>query len=955
MTKVFLSSISFGNNVLVITCVYNSTVFTCKVDGVRYHILIELSGDVDVDFLDNFMLCFLNDCGVHKSRSKYIMSNISLTIVDHIPFLGFTNLIPDKLIKIESLSMSVLKHINSLFTNKQIRTFHSNWSPGNQFLHTSRLHLQSYMEISGLNMLKSSKSVHLNNLRPVAPKDEVMPLAKSIVIKVVAISNDAVTTQNTSFVADPHNEKDKIVCIAIYSHIDVKIFTILPDFKYSNKSMLCCHYAKECDLISSVINCIKEIDPTYILYFEDDIDDIYYLQIRSKGEFTKKTSRFDFKRTDDYKSYTNSHNNITGRCIINVKTVLKRSPWFNLSSFRLRDVIKSSRVLNPPKSDEDDETKHIKLATLFKDGKNGWSVIFDSIISDAKNINYIESNLSIITEFRNIAKVSDTNVQDTINRGEQIRVFNRFTRECQKRGYYINDGDVNKSLKFSIHKKPVDISDPPEHQINIDLRQQCKQGKAKLKQGVTILEGGNVMKPSPKFWEHEQIGILDFKSLYPSIMIAYNISYETVVIDNRYANLKGVNYLSVQINESETVLVAQVKNSIIPTILCDLITERDLIKKRMKSETDAFRISVLDKAQNSMKIFCNATYGFCGASGQYAILPMKPIMYIVTAIGRFLQKKCSYELAEKFGVFTLYGDTDSIFVMTDIQGVDIHDRINFIYDKFGIEPSLLYSRIKGIRIEHIANRILYYIVYEHFCKILSDMFSDPVLLEFENLADRMWMSESKKYYCYRKWDPHNASECSGMKIIGMASKKREYNTWTRMVLHTVTIMIVLQDNREDKIEDFIRNELSKLVDGHIKKKDLILSKEYLGNDQYKNDKHTHVQVVHKLESMKRCRIQAKSRISYLIVKGHDKIYRRACIPDEVSECQIDILFNIQNQLYKPLKKLLMYHSINIDKIFDEYINYISMKNSNSTKIKNSDSKVKKMSMSELIRKLKKSS
>ncbi len=164
-------------------------------------------------------------------------------------------------------------------------------------------------------------------------------------------------------------------------------------------------------------------------------------------------------------------------------------------------------------------------------------------------------------------------------------------------------------------------------------------------------EGALVLEPEPGL--HENILVFDFKSLYPTIIVSHNIDPYTV-------NVPGC-------PEDKRVVVPEVghyvctlRRGFIPTILEDLIKERQEIKKKMKSldpETPEFL--AMDKEQWALKTLANSFYGFLGFAGSRWY--KRECAESVTAFGRHYIKMV-VEIAREMGLEPIYGDTDSVFV-----------------------------------------------------------------------------------------------------------------------------------------------------------------------------------------------------------------------------------------------------------------------------------------------------
>ncbi len=61
--------------------------------------------------------------------------------------------------------------------------------------------------------------------------------------------------------------------------------------------------------------------------------------------------------------------------------------------------------------------------------------------------------------------------------------------------------------------------------------------------------GATVLEPSPGIY-YDNIAVLDFASLYPTIMISRNLCYSTFIMDSSYNNIKGVNYENISWNDT---------------------------------------------------------------------------------------------------------------------------------------------------------------------------------------------------------------------------------------------------------------------------------------------------------------------------------------------------------------------------------------------------------------------
>ncbi|MFZ8921661.1 MAG: DNA-directed DNA polymerase I [Nitrosopumilaceae archaeon] len=163
--------------------------------------------------------------------------------------------------------------------------------------------------------------------------------------------------------------------------------------------------------------------------------------------------------------------------------------------------------------------------------------------------------------------------------------------------------------------------------------------------------GGLVV--DPKEGIHFGVVVMDFASLYPSIIKVKNLSYETVRCSHEECKKNTIPQTNHWACTKRNGLTAIIIGS-----LRDLRVNyyKSLSKKETLSEEQRQQYTVVSQA---LKVILNASYGVMGAE----IFPLYflPAAEATTAIGRYTIletiKKC-----ESIGVEVLYGDTDSIFI-----------------------------------------------------------------------------------------------------------------------------------------------------------------------------------------------------------------------------------------------------------------------------------------------------
>ena len=171
---------------------------------------------------------------------------------------------------------------------------------------------------------------------------------------------------------------------------------------------------------------------------------------------------------------------------------------------------------------------------------------------------------------------------------------------------------------------------------------------------IAAIEGAFVVEPEPGL--HKDIAVFDFKSLYPSIIVSHNISPETF-------NCSCCKSTSKNKVPGFPYYFCDKKRGFVPRILEELLIGRTEVKKEMKTfEKGSQDYILLDKKQYAFKTVANAFYGYLGFAGSRWY--KRECAESVTAFGRSYIHKTIDE-AKKYNLKTIYGDTDSLFLIVD--------------------------------------------------------------------------------------------------------------------------------------------------------------------------------------------------------------------------------------------------------------------------------------------------
>ncbi|MCJ7762608.1 DNA polymerase II, partial [Candidatus Bathyarchaeota archaeon] len=285
----------------------------------------------------------------------------------------------------------------------------------------------------------------------------------------------------------------------------------------------------------------------------------------------------------------------------------------------------------------------------------------------------------------------------------------------------------------------------------------------RVEQAYVPYAGGIVLKPQAGL--HENIAVLDFKSMYPNIMIAYNLSPDTYVSPNE------------QVPQSEVFEAPEVKHrfqkepsGFYKEVLSYLIGVRGEIRAKMKAlSAKSVEYQVLDARQKAVKVITNAAYGYAGWVG--ARWYRKPVAEAASAWGRYTIL-AAIKMAEEAGLKVVYGDTDSLFVAYDEKKTRELER--------QIEQKL------GLEVEH------------------------------GKVYTRVFFTEAKKRYAGLLPD-------GSLDIVGLEVIRGDWAEVARKVQERV-LEIILKEQSTEKAADFVRRVIAELRQRKVPFRDLIIWK-----------------------------------------------------------------------------------------------------------------------------------
>jgi len=224
-------------------------------------------------------------------------------------------------------------------------------------------------------------------------------------------------------------------------------------------------------------------------------------------------------------------------------------------------------------------------------------------------------------------------------------------------------------IKNSIDENRVIENKPSESDISSRMR--------------TKVVGAFVYQPTPGVYKN--VRVFDFRSLYPSIIIAHNIDPYTLSEEGE-----------TEIYLPHKKVCFKKEGGFIPALLKNLLEKRGQIKSDLKKvDSDSELGKELDAQSYAIKILANSFYGYLGFYGArwYSI----DCAAAITAMGRKYIEGL-IKTAEKHGIEVIYGDTDSVFLLDSEKIKEFEKEVNdYLPDPMELEDEGHYS--SGIFLE----------------------------------------------------------------------------------------------------------------------------------------------------------------------------------------------------------------------------------------------------------------
>ncbi|KAF8884972.1 DNA polymerase family B-domain-containing protein [Infundibulicybe gibba] len=598
-------------------------------------------------------------------------------------------------------------------------------------------------------------------------------------------------------------------------------------------------FKKESEMLKAWRGFVEEVDPDVVIGYNIAGFDFPYLIDRAKA---LKVTAFPYLgRLRDVKTETKSTHfsskaygqrdskdtPLDGRLQLDVLQFMQRE--HKLRSYTLNSVC--AQFLGEQKED----VHHSVITELQNGTAESRRRLAVYCLKDAYLPQRLLDKLMCFVNYVEMSRVTGVPFNFLLSRGQSIKVLSQLFRKANEEGYVI----------------PSTKGEGSDEQY----------------------EGATVIEPKKGYYD-SPIATLDFSSLYPSIMMAHNLCYTTLLdkptID-RLNMVKDVDYIVTPNNDLFATTTR--RKGLLPTILEDLISARKRAKADLKNEKDPFKRAVLDGRQLALKISANSVYGFTGAT--IGKLPCLAISSSVTAYGRQMIEKTKQEVEAEYCIANghshdaeiIYGDTDSVMV------------------KFG--PNDL-ERVMALGSEA--------------ADFVTGKFIKPIKLEFEKVYFP-YLLISKKRYAGLYWT--RPEKYDKMDSKGIETVRRDNCRLVSTVIETCLHKMLI-DRDVKSAEDYTKQTISDLLQNRVDMSQLVITKA-LSKSEYAG-KQAHVELAERMKQRDAGSAPTLGdRVAYVIIKGIKgaAAYEKSEDPLYVLEnnIPIDTKYYLENQLSKPLMRI----------------------------------------------------
>ncbi|ERE64153.1 DNA polymerase alpha catalytic subunit isoform 1 [Cricetulus griseus] len=406
-----------------------------------------------------------------------------------------------------------------------------------------------------------------------------------------------------------------------------------------------------------------------------------------------------------------------------------------------------------------------------------------------------------------------------------------------------------------IFRKPQQKLGDEDEEVDGDTNK-YKKGRKKA-----AYAGGLVLDPKVGFYD-KFILLLDFNSLYPSIIQEFNICFTTV---QRVA-------LEVQNSTTEDEEQEQIPElpdpnldmGILPREIRKLVERRKQVKQLMKQQDlNPDLVLQYDIRQKALKLTANSMYGCLGFS--YSRFYAKPLAALVTYKGR------------EMNLEVIYGDTDSIMINTNSTNLD---------EVFKL----------GNKVKNEVNKLY---------KLLE--------IDIDGVFKSLLLLKKKKYAALVVEPTSDGNYITKQELKGLDIVRRD---WCDLAKDTGNFVIgqILSDQSRDTIVENIQKRLIEIgenvLNGSIPVSQFEINKALTKDPQDYPDKKSlpHVHVALWINSQGGRKVKAGDTVSYVICQDGSNLTatQRAYAPEQLQKqdnLTIDTQYYLAQQIHPVVARI----------------------------------------------------
>lgn len=613
----------------------------------------------------------------------------------------------------------------------------------------------------------------------------------------------------------------------------------------------------EVELLDTLVRIVRYHDPDVLTGYEIHKASWGYLVDRSRIAYDRNLSSDlsrvmdkNVGRAGDKWGYTHaSAFQVIGRHMLNIWRVL-RHEQDDLLGYTMENVVFDALKKRIPKYSFDVLTGWFRSG-LTSDLKKWFNYIFSRVCYDLDIVHHYE----LIGRNSEQAKMIGIDFYSVMSRGSQFKVESLLTRIVKTESF----------VMFSPNRKQVGQQNALEY---IPL----------------------VMEPMSGYYTSPVL-VLDFQSLYPSVMIAYNYCYSTCL--GRAIKFKGRNKLGV-LSELELdpgalgllkdyITVApngllyvkqDIRRSTLSKMLAELLSTRMMVKDSMKRhKNDVLYQKCMNNRQLALKLTANVTYGYTSAtySGR---MPCAEIADSIVLSGREILERAIETIrnTEKWGAEVVYGDTDSIFV-----------------------------HLPGKTKEQAFQ------IGKDIATTITSVNPEPIKLKFEKLYLPCVLLTKKRYVGYsyenvnQKVPTFDAKGTETVRRDGTPAEQRIEETCLRILFET---------NDLSKVKGYLFTEWTNLMTGNVNVMDFCFNKEVrMGSYKEGGTLPPGANISAKrMRDDERQEPQYRERVRYVVISGPpgSRLVDRCVPPEDLlnnSYSHLDADYYITKNIIPPLERI----------------------------------------------------